>query len=207
MAHWLVAAGLLVRDGQAGWRRRDAGQVVLPQVRMRQRVRGGPFTGDAPPQRVIESLKWLSQRGSKCRDEIEHAGYRNAVAVLNRLGLVSRNQDGATEVAKHISGSSDYTGTVWLAVSDETSVKLAVKMLRGRPTISGIYVGKKIGDHFSQEWSPASNARIGNALRRWAAWVISGEDAGNVPMPKAGRGDNSSIPEEQGWLFQEKSTL
>lgn len=201
MAHWLVAAGLLVREGHTGWRRKDAGGVVLPQLRMRQRVRG-PFSGDAPPQRVIESLKWLSQQGAKRKDEIKRSGYRNAVALMSRLGLVSKTPDGAVEVAKHVIGSPDCSAAIWQAVSGEESVRLAVELLRERPTLSGSAVGKKIGNHFSQKWGPGSNRRIGNALRRWAEWVIAGEDAGEVPTPKAARADNASIAEVQGSLFQ-----
>lgn len=48
MAYWLAAAGLLVREEQTGWRRKDASHIVLLQRRIRQRARR-PFTGDAPP--------------------------------------------------------------------------------------------------------------------------------------------------------------
>jgi hypothetical protein len=202
MAHWLVAAGLLVHEGQSSWRHRDAGHIVLPQRRMRQRTKG-PFTGGAPPQRVIESLKWVSQHGAKRRVETAQAGYRNAVAILSRLGLVLKNQDGVLEVATHISESSDYGGAVWRAVAAETSVRLAVEMLRERLTVSGIDIGRKIEEHFSQHWSPASNTRIGNALRRWAVWVVAGEDAGEIPTPKAGRGDDDAVAERQGSLFHQ----
>jgi hypothetical protein len=82
MAHWLAAAGLLVRKEQTGWSRKDVGHIVLLQRRIHQRARG-PFTGGAPPQRVIESLKWLSEQGAKRTDKIKHAGYGNAIRVLN----------------------------------------------------------------------------------------------------------------------------
>src|SRR5262249_33731923 len=134
--------------------------------------------------------------------DIEHPGYRGAFVILNRFGLVLKNQDGVIEVATHGSGSSDYVGAVWRAASAEPSVRLAVEMLRECPTVSGIDIGKKIGNHYSQQWSLASNIRIGNAIRRWAEWVIAGEDVGEVPTPKAGRGDHRLAAEGQGSLFQ-----
>jgi hypothetical protein len=129
MAHWLAAAGLLVREEQSGWRRRDAGHIVLLQRRIRQRA-SGPFTGDAPPQRVIESLKWLSQQGAKRKDEIKRAGYRNAIRALSQLGLVSKNPDGLIAGATHGSGSPEYSVAIWRIVSAEESVQLVVEMLR-----------------------------------------------------------------------------
>jgi len=202
MAHWLVAAGLLFREeGQTNWRRRDAGRVVFPPLRMRPRP-SGVFTGGAPPHRVIESLEWVSQHSVKRKADIEHRGHRSAFAILNRFGLVLKNQDGVIEVATHVSGTSDYVGAVWRAALAEPSIRLAVEMLHECPTVSGIDFGKKIENHFSQQWRPASNTRIGNALRRWAEWVIAGEDAGKVPTPKAGRGDNRLAAEGQGSLFQ-----
>ena len=204
MAHWLVAAGLLVRGEQTGWRRKDVGHIVLPQLRMRQLTRG-PFTGNASPERVIDCLKWLSEQGAKRKSEIiKHAGYRNAVAVLDRLGLVTRTPGGGVEVATHAAESLEYSGAIWQAVSTEESVRVAVEMLRDRPTLSGSAIGKVIGNHFSQQWSAASDIRIGNGIYRWAKWVIDGEDAGEVPTPKARRGGNNRIREtkRQDSLFQ-----
>jgi hypothetical protein len=165
----------------------------------------GPFTGNAPPERVIESLKWLSEQGAKRKSEIiKHAGYRSAVAVLDRLGLVVKSPGGVVEVATPVAGSADYGRAVWQAVSAEESVRLAVEMLRERPTLSGSAFGKVIGNHFSQQWSAASNTRIGNALHRWAEWVIASEDAGEVPTPKAGRDGHNRVrlAERQNSVFQ-----
>jgi hypothetical protein len=106
-----------------------------------------------------------------------------------------KKPDGLIAGATHGAVIPDYGEAVWQAVSAEEAVRLAVGMLRERPTVSGIDIGKKIGDHFSQQWSPASNTRIGNAIRRWAIWVIAGEDAGKVPTPKAGRGDDGAMAE------------
>ena len=150
------------------------------------------------PQTVhIKNVCW-----DQLRVDIKHPGYRSAMAILSRLGLVLRNQDGEVEVAIHVSENSDYVEAVWRAVSAETGIRLAVEMLRERPTVSGIEIGKKIGNHLSLQWSPASYTRIGNALRRWAEWVIDGEDKGEVPTPKAGRGDDSLGADKQGSLFQ-----
>lgn len=201
MAHWLVAAGLLAREGQTGWRRKDSGHVLLPKRRMRQDVKG-PFTGGGPPHRVVESLEWLSQLGARRADGVAPAGYRNATAVLSRLGLISKAPDGAIKVTIPASENSDYSSTVWRAVSAEESVRLAVETLRERPTISGSALGKVIADRFSQQWSPATNIRIGNALRRWAEWIRAGENTGEIPTPKAGRGSKVLVAEKQGLLFQ-----
>jgi hypothetical protein len=108
------------------------------------------------PQTVhIKNVCW-----DQLRVDIKHPGYRSAMAILSRLGLVLRNQDGEVEVAIHVSENSDYVEAVWRAVSAETGIRLAVEMLRERPTVSGIEIGKKIGNHLSQQWSRHSAQRV-----------------------------------------------
>jgi hypothetical protein len=114
------------------------------------------YTTMVRPQTVhIKNVCW-----DQLRVDIKHPGYRSAMAILSRLGLVLRNQDGEVEVAIHVSENSDYVEAVWRAVSAETGIRLAVEMLRERPTVSGIEIGKKIGNHLSQQWSRHSAQRV-----------------------------------------------
>jgi hypothetical protein len=122
------------------------------------------------------------------------------VATLNRFGLVSKIPNGTVEIATHLARDLNYHELVWRAVSAEESIQLVVQMLRRRPTLPGSVIGDSIRTHFSQHWSPASDTRIGNALRIWAQWVITCEDAENALEPKIRRRDNSSA--RQGSFFE-----
>jgi hypothetical protein len=106
MANWLVAAGLMMPDSRLGWRWEDKDRVVIPQPGSR-RSRRGVFAGDAPPQRVVDAFRWLSHRGTADLEEVRAEGYRNAMLVLSRFGLVAKSQKGAFQIVLSAGSRTD----------------------------------------------------------------------------------------------------
>jgi hypothetical protein len=184
LAAWLTACGLLVANGAGGWRREDTGAVMLSTQVRRARTRD-LFTGEAPPGKVVEALEWLS--GSpRTYSEISTAGFRNAASVLTRYGIVSRGKDKLFRVVREIR-SDGAKGTVWRAILEDGCITSVVEMVRAEPGIVGIEIGARIAESYSQKWSKASKTRNGNALRRWADWVLSADGSDGVPPPPEGR--------------------
>lgn len=186
---WLTACGLLVADSSGGWLREDAGTVMLSTQIRRLRTRD-LFTGEAPPGKVVEALEWLSL-APRTYGEISAAGFRNATSVLTRYGIVSRGKDKLFRVVREIR-SDGAKGTVWRAILEDDCIADVVRMVESGPSITGIEIGARIAETYSQKWSRASKTRNGNALRRWADWVLSADGSGAVPSPPEGRAKRSS---------------
>lgn len=195
LASWLAAAGYLAPSGGDGWRREDLGTVVAAPDLRRTRVRG-VFTGESPPGSVVEALEWLSGHPAQTFTEISAAGHRNAANVLARYAVISRGKDGRFRVIQDTRGD-DFAGVVWRAVQQDPCVAQVVEMLRNAPGISGKDIGDRIGRAYVQDWSPTSKLRIGNALRRWAEWVLAGDGTASVPPVPTSRARRiSGTPQE-----------
>lgn len=190
LASWLSAAGLLSPSSGGGWRREDLGAVVAATDVRRTRVRG-VFTGESPPASVVEALEWLADRSPQTYREISIAGHRNAANVLARYGVIGRGKDGRFRVIQDVRGG-DFAGVVWRAVREDPCVVQVVKMLRSAPAMSGKDIGGKIGAGYAQSWSETSKLRIGNALRRWAEWVLAGDGTTGVPPVPSARAKRTS---------------
>jgi Holliday junction resolvase-like predicted endonuclease len=173
LASWLCAAGFLVPDPAGGWRREDVGQAVSPTHSQRGRATG-PFIGAAPPEAVLRAIA-LVHRRPMTTAHVQQARLRNAVGVLLRFGLLSRDADDSLHRA---SWSTPEEAIMLLrrAIVATDAILIALGFLR-RGRRSGAEVGEHVARTLDQHWAQASTMRIGNALRRWADWAVASSGA------------------------------
>ena len=203
MALWLCTAGLL-RTTSSGWMVRDHGGPVAPTEQLRRGKRGRAhrkgFQGEAPPEGVVDCLEWIRETPARTRSEVVGSGYRNALAVLARFGLVQVGSDGACELRQsEIVGQSQ--DVVWMAAWKDRTLQQIVEWLREEPTITGSRVGERLAQLAQESWKPQSRTRIGSGLLRWARWMAAGEPEGPASaFPSRARG-RAARNASQGRLF------
>ncbi len=177
ISRWLRATGLLTQ-APGGFRVHDRGDVQSLKDR---KARNGKFLGEAPPQRVVEALLWLGCNSPKSVDEIKTAGYRNSVSVLSRFGIATRTEDGKKIVVETTAQSDGAEKAVWDAANRDPVLSVVVQLLETSPRVKPEVIADNLKEVVSMEWKAASKRRVGNALRRWAAWLIEGRENNRVP--------------------------
>ena len=190
IAQWLCTAGLL-ESAEGRWMLRDRGH---PDQAIAGRRRGksgfvrrrGAFQAEAPPERVIGCLEWMWSGGERSALDVKAKGYRNAVVVLVRFGLVRRCGRAGEVVAEGSGGGA--AEAVWREAWRDATLRLARKWVMEKPEISAVEVGERLAARGEEDWSGTSRVRVGNGVRRWARWLGQGEERGGVPRVPRGRG-------------------
>jgi len=181
IVRWLQAAGFIVNAKGSGWVYHDRGAVVLPSQRLR---RAGVFLGEAPPAKALEALQWLSAGGPKSSKEIKAAGFRNAVSVLGRFGLVQAAEAVGYCVVEQLPGA-DPVEALWRAADSSEAVARVVRYLESHPNASRVDIAEIMRLAIRNEWTVSSKKRVGTGLWQWAMWVIQGRLTNKVPsVPK-----------------------
>lgn len=185
MGQWLTIAGYL-RQLENGWIYDDCGEVRqdthvrLRGVRKRRRM---VFAGDAPPSRAVEALDYLLTNSPQSLRRMKSLGYRNGCAVLFRLGLIEIAQTDEYRVSSAGATARSSLEAVWLAARKEPTIVKVVEYLRENPSRSDSEIGSLIEAIHERKWSDASRTRVGNGLRQWAGWILSGEHRSDIPEP------------------------
>ena len=203
IAQWLCVAGLLEAVPN-GWVLRDCGKPMPPSAARRHKTRGRShrraFQAEAPPERVIACLDWIGETSERTRSEVKKAGYRNALGVLVRFGLVQLNAYGAYVISE-MRSTEVSASLVWKNAWCDPTLRQIRDWLSSQPSMSGRQIGERLAQMNGETWSSTSTIRIGNGLRRWARWMIEGEKSASPPaIPKRGRASGSSA---QASLFDE----
>ena len=148
--------------------------------------RRGTFQGEAPPERVIACLEWVWAGGERSASDVKGKGYRNAVNVLARFGLL-RRRGRAGGVVAEASGADGAAEAVWREAWQDATLRMTREWVIESPEISGVEIGERVGAWREEGWSRTSRVRVGNGLRRWARWLRDGEEEGEVPtVPRGG---------------------
>ena len=203
MAMWLCTAGLL-RTTSTGWMVRDHGGPLAPVEQHRRGKRGRAhrkrFQGEAPPERVVGCLGWIRESSARTKAEVKAAGFRNALAVLARFGLVQVGSDRAWVLRQpEVVGPSQ--DAVWLAAWEDKTLQQVVEWLREEPAITGSEVGARLARSERERWKPQSMSRIGNGLLRWARWMAGGAPGGPASAFPARVRGRAARDAPQGRLF------
>ena len=192
LCSWFAAAGYIQATAQ-GWRITDIGDVDLSYSQQRRSKATGPFNGGATPPRVLEVLNIVKERSSVDPSQLKSAGFEKALNTLSRFGLIVKLERSWSYVAAESSeiGLSPLS-RLHEAARKQSSLVEAVRFLRVDRSVSGPILAKHLASHFGEDWSEGSLKRTGNALKRWASWLIECEDHGTVVEPSAGvRGKKS----------------
>lgn len=197
MAFWLTATGFLESSGNA-WIAKDRGEVSIPVLRTRPRSE--IFTGGAPPIKVVEAFDWLAANGPSPIEEVESAGFRNAVAILNRFELVRRDDQKRFFIVEHQFRSA--AEAVWNAARDESTIDDVVEYLMDTPNRRGSDLARYLSEKYKSAWAPASEKRIGDALMSWGKWIMLGAAKNIVPTPPGRRPIKPSDGQRQISLFE-----
>ena len=195
IALWLSAAGYIVH-GDSGWQLEDVGEPNLDALKRRSRDRL-IFLAEAPPARTVEALIWLNKVGSASREKIKEQGFRNAVATLVSLRLVSIDHG----TAQPLESNDTPLGAVWAAARRDPTLQTVVEIQRMYPKLPGAQLGAEIGRRYQRDWSPASQSRSGNAFRQWGGWLASGSDNRPAIPPRLDLTENDDPGDGQGSLF------
>jgi len=180
---WLCAAGLL-DSVHNGWVRHDRGKPV-PLADARRLGKGTSagrrgFQAEAPPERVMECLQW-AREAERDASAVRDAGYRNAMSVLVRFGLVQRDS-GEVHVPTETGNDGNSSEAVWKAAWRDPTLRTVVELLQKEPAVAPKVVAERVEAAEQRNWSGGSKLRIGNGLRRWARWLTEGREADPPPV-------------------------
>lgn len=204
LASWLTTVGFLVPQGVSNWSRKDLGG-VSPTAGLRKRRKRGGFTGQAPPETVLSAIKWLSENRHPTFIEVNDAGHRNGLSVLIQFNLV-RQVNGRYEFTRNLQNTR-IEEILWRAAKEDSSLQNAVELLRKSPTLNGKGLGRLINESEDNQWTQGTIIRTGNALRRWALWIIKADDAGEIlppPRDRARRKRVANHPTLRGFEVDER---
>ncbi len=197
MGDWLCVTGYLLRT-QEGWLYRDQGKPNPAPPKARRRH--GLFLGDTSPSKTVAALEWLREMQPQSSTAIQREGFRNAVAVLRRLRLVETRKHRTCLARDAEEGPA--AQIVWNAARSEPTLQKVVEHISQHATIGGSSIGQLVNDEYKRNWSLASRKRIGNSLKQWAVWILSGIDTKQVPTPPGRRSRPESQPDAQRQLFR-----
>jgi hypothetical protein len=169
MMGWLRGLGLVDIKGNTvvhvGINRINLSRTNNGKLRPRQAY----FLGEAPPKRVVEVCRLISE-GTNDEELLQSLGYRNAISVLFALdGLVNNN--GKLKL------NFQYDQLVnWLFVSVQESE--TIQYIRDCIDLkkSGIEIGRYVQEKLGKSWTEASQKRYGGGLLRWYKWVLEQSD-------------------------------
>lgn len=172
ITRWLSTIGLVTNDGKNIVHTGDTLIKDLSFVSSKPHRRSsGYFLGAAPPKRALEALEAISH-GQTSSIELMAAGYRNAIYVLNDLGLILEEDDKI-----HLTEHRDGDLTSWLRkkAADSQSVKSVITLLNEKGKVPAKEMGHFLAEQYGFNWSESSKKRYGSALSRWARWSM-GQD-------------------------------
>ena len=187
MVYWLSVTGYLVERGN-NWKFEHQGKVNLEKInksRKAGRKTGGItiFIGDTSPLKTIEALNYLENNQPLSNKEMEAKGFRNALNGLRGLGVV-KYEDGRYSIVRLTKHKPKSTlEIIWDAACREEAIQLVIDYLEKHPTADGRTVGNYVSQEFKRDWSVSSEKRIGNSLRQWGLWVLTGKQQGRIPEP------------------------
>jgi hypothetical protein len=174
----LVMAGFLVRSGSR-YTIQDSGS-VLSKVSTRSRS-SEVFSPNASPARVCDAFELL--RNNANIDNANEAGYRNSIYVLRRFNLVELEGPIAKINTEALGKFGGFREAVWSSAKNEVAIIKSIEALRKKGDISGLELGTFISKEFGLNWQGTSKTRTGNALRKWANWIIEGIEQDQIPEP------------------------
>ena len=65
----------------------------------------------------------------------------------------------------------------------EETIGAAVSFLETHPTANGLDIGRFINEKYNKSWAKSSEQRIGNSLKQWGQWILSGKFKQEIPSP------------------------
>ncbi|RIV65972.1 restriction endonuclease [Burkholderia pseudomallei] len=128
----------------------------------RGRSRLATFSGEAPPQRVLELLDRL------LRGEAPIPSDRNALYVLRSLNLIA-----ATTQPVLLDAPPPFAVERWLAlrVVKQPLITDTWRDINRKPDISPLELGEKLAVSRNKNWSEGSKQRYGFSILAWHKWV------------------------------------
>ena len=199
---WLTVLGYAERAA-TGVIYRDAGRVTgCTGKRYGGDRRGVVFIGDASPAMVVDVLEAVIDGRSLPFADAMSLGYRNACGVLQRFRLVGLSPTHRYQFSGEVGTPKRSAELVWEAAAQEDSVIYAASLLRERPALTGPELGRLIAAEFARKWEPASCVRVGNGLRKWAAWILTTKSPDGAPGVPPGRPKRLPNHPRQGLLFE-----
>lgn len=122
------------------------------------------FRGNAPYHKVDLFLQKLFDRQKLESSVAQEKGIRNVVTLLKKFDLIKLNGGFLFPTCD----SYDSTMNTLKQLVKSTREMVAIsQILEKHPNISGPELGKMINVRFGYNWKPASETRIGNALKLW----------------------------------------
>jgi len=200
MGKWLSATGFL-SPVQGGWIRKDLGAVSEVSFQSRKRKQA-LFIGTAPPARVVEVFEWLRERQPQTMESVRSSGYRNAMAVLIRFDLARYKGLEDVEISDTDSKGMTVEEIIWHASKADETLQNVTRYLQKHPSSNGLAVGKFISDAYKKNWTRSTEMRIGNSLKQWGGWILSGQVKGRIPDPPGPRVRAKIVAKKQRRLFE-----
>ncbi|WP_299933247.1 restriction endonuclease [uncultured Pelagimonas sp.] len=173
-----VQLGFLARSGPR-FTVQDSGSVVS-KVSRRSRS-SEVFSAMASPASVCDAF-YVLQNNS----DVENAntlGYRNSVSVLKRFNLIEVENDVGKLNVQALAKFGGVPEAVWTSAKNEVAITKCIEALKRNVSLSGPELGAFVSDEFNLNWTDASKARTGNALKQWANWIIEGSKEAEIPEP------------------------
>lgn len=164
---WFQSVGLLDRDaGKCFFRMPPQVLLSIDGTLTSYNPRGkNVFSGQAPPERVLEGLR-LIDRPEMTASDLEKVIGRNSLSVLVSLGFLDKGHFS-------VSAAEISTGLEKMLrqkVDQNETISFVKSYIMDHPKSSGDQIGEAVARQFDCDWSKASNQRYGNGIRKWALW-------------------------------------
>ena len=186
MGHWLCVSGYLVEE-DGYWKLEDQGEVNLEKINKTRKTHkigeSNAFMADTSPAKTLEALDYLRNNHSLSIEEIWQKGFRNAFSILRVLKLVKYESGKYRFDALVGHESKTSLEILWDTSKKQPTVDMVISFLSDHPTADGATVGMFVNTKLRRAWSVSSARRVGNGLRQWAIWILSGRNRAGIPEP------------------------
>jgi hypothetical protein len=171
---WLATLCFLVPK-QDYWLYQEQ-ELTETNMRLTKRILAGSGSGftlfSTPPRQVLAIVAQL-RGGPMMEDEFRTSGAKNAIVILRRLHLVSKE---GKQLVLQLQEQEDPGKAVRNVARKEPVFETVAAIIRDSPRISGPDLAEIIDRTKDMGWSLGTKKRVGYSLRNWHDWLSSIEE-------------------------------
>lgn len=161
----------------------DRGDVMAEGEIRFYHVNDHVFIGDVSPKLAVEILSEIALRTRDVVSLRKFSGWRNAIGMLMRLGLIEKTGTESFKATFSVSTKEGVVEKLFVHAAKEYSIQCSISMLQRSENASAMEIGKAVARQVNRDWKNASALRVGGSLRLWARWILESEKCKKILPP------------------------